>query len=119
LPTDRELVTAFLGWQPAATETVRGWIRTVVRAGAWRGCEPADLEQCAIARLRNVVLAGSFRFESSFQTFVRGVARITCIEEWRKRKHIDEHEEASVDPDGLVPSTSKNPEESPASACAC
>jgi RNA polymerase sigma factor (sigma-70 family) len=112
LPTDQELVSAFLERQPAATETIRGWIRSVVRAGGWRRCEPADLEQCAMARLREVVLAGSFRFESSFQTYVRGVTRITCMEQWRKRKYIDEHEDLSLDPDGFVPSRSTNPEES-------
>ncbi len=81
-----ENLAAFLEGDPAATESLRGAVRTVVRSFRFKG-EPLDeLVQDVLERTFFSVKAGRFRGDSSLKTYAQNIARYACLERLRRTR---------------------------------
>jgi RNA polymerase sigma-70 factor (ECF subfamily) len=102
-------VESFLRGDPIAIDVLRAAVALAVRS--FQFPDPGlneDLVQETLTRVFVNLTAGQFRGESSLATYARRVARYTCLEHLRRRRHATE-----IDPEA-VPSAERwsRPDES-------
>ena len=102
-------VEAFLRGDRHVVEAVREVVGHVVRSFQFPDtAQNRDLVQDVMTRVFVNLTAGQFRGEASLKTYVRRVARYTCLEHLRRRRF-----EVAIDPDRMPSNDSWSaPEES-------
>jgi RNA polymerase sigma-70 factor (ECF subfamily) len=105
---DVELVRGFIRGERKAYSTVDGWITKVVRHPRWSlGTDTADIAQDVRLILFENLQSNKFQFRSSLKTYVSRVAKYTCIDHLRCRKHLLSIEEKEIE----LEDTGKDPSE--------
>jgi len=97
-PIKRDDIAAFLRGEPEQVSSIESAIRLAIRSFQLRERElERDLVQETLSRVLSGLSLGQFRGESSLRTYAGTIARYTCLEYVRKRRH-----EVSPEPGDLV-----------------
>jgi RNA polymerase sigma-70 factor (ECF subfamily) len=67
-------------------ETVRTWVRSVIRAGDWRFADPEAVAQDVLFQLVRTVRSGRVLDPGSFQKFVYTVAKNVCVDVYHRER---------------------------------
>jgi RNA polymerase sigma-70 factor, ECF subfamily len=93
-------IEAFLRGEPAQLAAIQRAIQGTIRSFHFGyGDIERDLVQEALSRTLAGVSAGRFQGNASLETYARNVARYTCLEHIRRRRH-----EVALDPESLTAS---------------
>jgi len=95
-PPDRKRdVEEFLLGDPSHVSSVQQAVRATVRSFRLGNADvEGDLVQEALSRTLASLTEGRFQGEASLETYARNVARYTCLEHFRRRRH-----EVAFDPE--------------------
>jgi len=87
-PIQQDDIAAFLRGEPEQVSSIESAIRLAIRSFQLRERElERDLVQETLSRVLSGLSLGQFRGESSLRTYAGTIARYTCLEHVRKRRH--------------------------------
>ena len=92
-----DIVEEFVQGRPDAHRVVRDWVEGVVRFGRWRFGDPESVIQEVLLKLLRIAADRGFEGASTFKTFVISVSRYTCIDVYRRERHVARMEHALPD----------------------
>lgn len=78
---------------------LRSWVEEVVSFGRWRFDDPEAVIQDVMIRLLLIAREGRYRSESNPRTFVRSVAKNTCIDAHRRAILVSRTESPPLEED--------------------